>query len=131
MSEVKKPEAVKDDAVKTEAKEEEKKEENLPMATIGEVFSFVQSGTTKLHIFLGCLSATVAGLALPASLVLFADVLGDVSAISAEGLDPVISVVYTMMVLGVISLFSESLFSKCLHLLKMLTGIVDKDLVLT
>ena len=113
MSEVTKPEApVKADKVDASKDEEKKVDEAAPLATIGEVFSFVESGTTTLYIVLGFLAAVIAGLALPASLVLFADVLGDVSAISEEGIDPVIDVVYTMMVLGVVSLFSESLFSK-------------------
>ena len=86
-----------------------------PMATIGEVFSFV-NGTdnndntkTRLYLVCGFIFATIAGLALPASLFLFADVLGDVSAVAEEGIEPVKEVAYTMMVLGVISLIAETM----------------------
>lgn len=75
---------------KEDASVASKKEESAPspMATIGEVFSFVEDTKTKVYIACGFFFAAVAGLALPASLFLFADVLGDVSAVAEEGLGP-------------------------------------------
>ena len=66
----------------------DKTAESSPLATIGEVFSFVEDTKTKVYIALGFFFAAVAGLALPASLFLFADVLGDVSAVAEQGIDP-------------------------------------------
>ena len=68
-----------------------KKEEEVsssPMASIGEVFSFVEDTKTKVYLGFGFFFATIAGLALPSSLFLFADVLGDVSAVAEEGIEP-------------------------------------------
>lgn len=98
-----------DEIKKVDAADDASKEAAAPLATIGEVFSFVEDTQTKVYLALGFLFATIAGLALPASLFLFADVLGEVSAVAEQGLDPVIEVVYTMMVLGVISLVAETM----------------------
>ena len=68
--------------------QKEESSSSSPMATIGEVFSFVEDTKTKVYIGCGFLFATIAGLALPSSLFLFADVLGDVSAVAEEGLEP-------------------------------------------
>jgi len=86
-------------------------EEGMTMATAKEVFSFAETPKTKLYIACGLFFAVISGLALPASIFLFSSVLGDISAIGEEGLEPVLSIVYTMMVLGVISLVSETLQS--------------------
>lgn len=98
------------DATSTNKKEnEEEASAASPLATISEVFSFIPNDKTKLHIACGFFFAVLAGLALPASLFLFADVMGDVSAVAEEGIGPVVEVAYTMMVLGVISLVTETL----------------------
>ena len=83
-----------------------------PLATISEVFSFAESFKTKLYIVLGLFFAMVAGLALPASIFYFARIMGKISAIAQEGLDPVLNVVYAMMITGVVSFVSETLESK-------------------
>jgi len=96
------PQEEKKDAEPTE-------EEMMPLATIGEVFSFAETTETKAYIAMGVFFAIVAGLAMPASLFYFSAVLGDISAIANEGLDPIIEIVYAMMILGVISLVSETM----------------------
>jgi hypothetical protein len=85
---------------------------DAPLATMSEVFSFAETFKTKLYLAMGIFWAVVAGLALPASLLYFSKIMGDISAIAAEGLDPVVDIVYSMMILGVISLISETLQSK-------------------
>ena len=84
---------------------------DAPLATISEVFSFAETFKTKLYLVVGLFWAMVAGLALPASIMMFSRVMGDISAIAEEGLDPVVKIVYTMMVLGVVSFVSETLES--------------------
>ncbi len=85
---------------------------DAPLATMSEVFSFAESFKTKLYLVIGIFWAVVSGLALPASLLYFSKIMGDISAIAQEGLDPVLDIVYAMMILGVISLISETLQSK-------------------
>ena len=84
----------------------------MPLASMSEVFSFAETFQTKLYIALGLFSAMIAGLALPASIFYFARIMGNISAIGEEGLGPVLNIVYSMMVLGVISLVSETFQSK-------------------
>ncbi len=93
-------------------KEKPEKEMDMPLATIAEVFFFAETTKTKVYIALGLFFAMIAGLAMPASILYFARVMGDISAIGVEGLGPVLEIVYTLMILGVISLFSETLQSK-------------------
>lgn len=90
---------------------DEKVELDTPLATFGEVFSFAETPKTKLYLFLGSISAMVAGLALPASIFFFAKIMGDISAIGEEGLGPVLDIIYALMILGVVSMVSETL--KC------------------
>ena len=99
---------------KTTDKKKEGGEEviDAPLATLSEVFSFAETFKTKLYLALGMFWAVVAGLALPASIMMFSKVMGDVSAIAQEGLDPVLDIVYSMLVLGVVSFVSETLESK-------------------
>ena len=85
----------------------------MPLATISEVFSFAETTKTKVYIALGLFFSTIAGIALPASIFYFARIMGEISAIAQEGLDPVVNVVYAMMITGVVSLISETLESKC------------------
>lgn len=89
--------------------EHEKHEECVPFATFREVFSFVDSVTTISYMLLGGISAIVAGVARPVSLMYFSSGLSDISAVDEEGLGPVVEVVYSMMVLGVVSFISETL----------------------
>lgn len=84
----------------------------MPLATISEVFWFAETFKTKLYIALGLFFAMIAGFALPASIFYFARVMGNISAIAQEGLDPVLDIVYAMMILGVVSLVSDTLESK-------------------
>ena len=63
---------------------------DAPLATISEVFSFAETFRTKLYLVVGLFWAMVAGLALPASIMMFSRVMGDISAIAEEGLDPVV-----------------------------------------
>ena len=93
------------------AKEDAPEVVDAPLATISEVFSFAETFKTKLYLVVGLFWAMVAGLALPASIMMFSRVMGDISAIAEEGLDPVVKIVYTMMVLGVVSFVSETLES--------------------
>eukprot|EP00980_Cylindrotheca_fusiformis_P031359 scaffold26232_cov152-Cylindrotheca_fusiformis.AAC.2 len=83
-----------------------------PLASISEVFSFAETPRTKAYIALGILFSIISGLAMPASLLYFSSVLSEISAIGTNGLDPVIKIVYTMLVLGVISLICETLQCK-------------------
>jgi ATP-binding cassette subfamily B (MDR/TAP) protein 1 len=84
---------------------------DVPLATIAEVFSFAEKTSTKIYIGLGVFFAIVSGCALPASIFYFSDVMGDISALAEEGLDPIIDVAYVMMVLGCISLVCETMQS--------------------
>ena len=101
-----------DDLKKTNDADNEKEEKlDMPLATIGEVFSFAETTQTKVFIGLGLFSAAIAGFALPASIFFFASIMGDISAVGEEGLGPVVDVIYALMILGVVSFVSETL--KC------------------
>ena len=106
-----------EEAIDTTTKNTKQEEEAIdaPLASISEVFSFAETFKTKLYLALGLFWAMVAGLAMPASLLIFSKAMADVSAIVQEGLDPVLEIVYSMMVLGVISFVSETLESKLLQ----------------
>jgi hypothetical protein len=93
-------------------KDDEEGKEVMPLATFGEVFSFAETTETKVYIALGVFFAIISGLSMPASLIYLSAVLGDISAISTEGLDPIIEIVYSTMILGVISLISETMEGK-------------------
>ncbi len=95
-----------------EDEKEKEKELDMPLATMAEVFSFAETTQTKVYIALGVFFAMIAGLALPASILYFARIMGDISAIAEEGLGPVLEIIYALMILGVISLVSETLQSK-------------------
>lgn len=97
-----------------ETDEDGKEELDMPLATLGEVFSFAETTKTKVYIGLGAFSAMIAGLALPASIFFFASIMGDISAIGEEGLGPVLEIIYALMILGVISMISETLKGKWL-----------------
>ena len=84
----------------------------MPLATISEVFSFAETPKTKLYIALGLFFSMIAGLALPASIFYFARIMGEISAVEEEGFDPVLGIVYAMMITGVVALISETLESK-------------------
>ena len=84
----------------------------VPLATVAEVFSFAEKTSTKVYLVLGMVFAVFSGLALPASIFYFSDVMGDISALAEEGLDPIINVAYVMMVLGCISLVCETMQCK-------------------
>ena len=99
-----------EEPVDTKTKEEEQVID-APLATISEVFSFAESFKTKLYLALGLFWAMVAGLAVPAPLIIYSKAMGDISAIDQEGLKPVVEIVYYMMVLGVISFVSVTLES--------------------
>eukprot|EP00980_Cylindrotheca_fusiformis_P003511 scaffold781_cov132-Cylindrotheca_fusiformis.AAC.30 len=90
------------------------KGKRVPLANISEVFSFAETPRTKAYIALGVLFSIISGLAFPASLFYFSSALSDISAIATNGLDPVLTIVYTMLILGAISLICETLQSKWL-----------------
>ena len=52
---------------------EDGQKDNIPLATIGELFSFAESSKTKLYLALGIFFAMIAGCALPASLFYFSE----------------------------------------------------------
>jgi hypothetical protein len=83
-----------------------------PLATIAEVLSFAETTRTKVYIGLGLFFSVISGLTLPGSLYYFSSVFSEISAIGEEGLEPILGIVYTMMVLGFISLVSETLQCK-------------------
>eukprot|EP00526_Cylindrotheca_closterium_P003410 CAMPEP_0113657424 /NCGR_PEP_ID=MMETSP0017_2-20120614/31035_1 /TAXON_ID=2856 /ORGANISM="Cylindrotheca closterium" /LENGTH=1368 /DNA_ID=CAMNT_0000571343 /DNA_START=232 /DNA_END=4338 /DNA_ORIENTATION=+ /assembly_acc=CAM_ASM_000147 len=93
------------------ADEDDKPKAEVPLASVAEVFSFAEKTSTKVYIGLGIFFAILSGLALPASIFYFSDVMGDISALAEEGLDPIINVAYVMMVLGCISLVCETMQS--------------------
>jgi hypothetical protein len=95
-----------------EADAEAKEELDMPLATLGEVFSFAETTRTKVYVGLGVFWAMIAGLALPASIFYFARIMGNISAIGEEGLGPVLEIIYALMILGVVSLISETLECK-------------------
>eukprot|EP00980_Cylindrotheca_fusiformis_P012788 scaffold3136_cov102-Cylindrotheca_fusiformis.AAC.5 len=80
-----------------------------PLASISEVFSLAETLRAKVYIALGVLFSILSGLPLPASLFYFSSVFSDISAIGSKGLDPVLTIVYTLLILGVISLVCETL----------------------
>jgi len=109
-----------DDAVKAEqaagdgatAEEKEKeKEPEKPAATLRETFSFAETTKTKTYIALGLFFAAMSGALMPASVIYFADILGDLSAVQQEGLGPIKDLVFVFMVLGVLGLVAETLMS--------------------
>lgn len=85
---------------------------DIPLASISEVFSFAETTETKIYIALGIMFSVISGLSLPASIFYFSSILGDISAIQEEGLEPVLGIVYAMMILGCVSLVSETLQCK-------------------
>lgn len=92
--------------------EDKAKPDEMPLATLSEVFSFAETFKTKLYIAFGLFFAMIAGFALPASIFYFARIMGNIAAVAEEGLDPILKIVYAMMILGVVSLISETLQSK-------------------
>jgi hypothetical protein len=96
------------------ASAQEDKQLDTPLATIREVFSFAETPKTRLYLVLGLFWAVVAGLALPASLFYFSRVMGNIAAIGEEGLGPVLEIIYAMMIVGLVSLISETLQSEFL-----------------
>ncbi len=88
------------------------KEIDMPLATLAEVFSFAETTKTKVYIALGLFFAIIAGLAMPASIFYFSRIMGNISAIAEEGIDPVLEIIYALMILGVVSLVSETLQCK-------------------
>eukprot|EP00934_Nitzschia_sp_Nitz4_P006403 Nitzschia sp. Nitz4//scaffold167_size49223//37382//47662//NITZ4_007041-RA/size49223-snap-gene-0.38-mRNA-1//1//CDS//3329538293//6393//frame0 len=82
-----------------------------PLATVGEVFSFAKTWKTRIYLAMGCFFAFVAGSIMPMSLWYFSRVMGNLSAVSEEGLGPVIDIVYAMMVLGGIGFVSETMYA--------------------
>jgi len=95
----------------SEVASDDDKKDDVPLASIAEVFSFAEKTSTKVYIVLGIFFAILSGLALPASIFYFSSVLGDIAALSENGLDPIIEVAYVMMVLGCISLVCETMQS--------------------
>jgi hypothetical protein len=87
---------------------------DTPLATIPELFSFAESTKSKVYIAIGVFFSVISGVALPGSVYYFSAILGDIAAIAEEGLDPVVDLVYAMMVLGCISLVSNTLQGKFL-----------------
>eukprot|EP00934_Nitzschia_sp_Nitz4_P000886 Nitzschia sp. Nitz4//scaffold281_size24464//5181//15824//NITZ4_008397-RA/size24464-snap-gene-0.2-mRNA-1//-1//CDS//3329545607//886//frame0 len=87
----------------------EKSEESAPLATISEVFSFAESPQTRMYLVLGSLCACVAGMSLPMMLLYFSRAMGEIAAVLEEGIDPVIDVVYAMVIIGVVCLVTETL----------------------
>jgi hypothetical protein len=123
------PEEAVVDMNKTPKEEDAQEVVDAPLATISEVFSFAETFKTKLYLVVGLFWAMVAGLALPASIMMFSRVMGDISAIAEEGLDPVVKIVYTMMVLGVVSFVSETLESmSCLVVTNAVMVFLDCEL---
>lgn len=94
---------------------EEEEEVDLTLASIGEVFSFAQTIRTKAYFALGIFFAIIAGLAFPASIFYFTRIMGDITAIEQEGMGPVLEIIYARMILGVVSLVSETLHSEWIH----------------
>jgi hypothetical protein len=95
-----------------DSKEKELLQEDVALASISEVFSFADTLRTKIYIACGIFFAVIAGLAFPASIFYFTRIMGDISAVKQEGLDPVLNIIYARMILGVVSLVSETLHSK-------------------
>lgn len=85
---------------------------DMPLTTIREVFSFAESPKTRIYLGLGLLAAAISGLVMPASILYFSKIMGNISAIAQEGLGPVLDIVYAFMILGVISLVVETLGCK-------------------
>jgi len=103
------PECAEDKMMTKEAMTEEI---DAPLATFGEVFSFAETFKTRLYLVMGIFWAVIAGLMMPATIYYFSGALRDISAITQEGLDPVLDIVYALMIIGVLSLVSETLQSK-------------------
>lgn len=99
-------------AATVEADKKAEAELDTPLATLSEVFSFAESRKTRVYLALGLFWAAVAGLALPISILYFARIMGDISAIGQEGIGPVVDIIYAMMILGVVSLVAETAQSK-------------------
>jgi len=85
--------------------------DEVPLASIAEVFSFAEKTSTKVYLGLGIFFAIISGLALPASIFYFSSILGDISALTEEGLEPIVEIAYVFMILGCISLVCETMQS--------------------
>jgi ATP-binding cassette subfamily B (MDR/TAP) protein 1 len=107
-------ETEKDETMNSSSNNEEEKDK-VALATIGEVFSFAETTKTKVYIGLGLFFAMISGCTLPASIFFFSEIMGEIGAVAEQGLDPIIDLVYTMMVLGVVSLVSETMQSAFLE----------------
>lgn len=100
------------DVTEGKAVGDDEKKNETPLATMAEVFSFAETTKTKVYIGLGLFFSVISGLALPASIFYFSSIFSDISAIDEEGLEPVLGIVYAMMILGCVSLVSETLQCK-------------------
>jgi len=85
---------------------------DAPLATFGEVFSFAETFKTRLYLVIGLFWTVISGLSLPTAIFFFSRAMGEISAIVEEGLDPILYVVYSLMIVGVVALVSETLQSK-------------------
>mmetsp|Transcript_23996 Transcript_23996/g.35489 ORF Transcript_23996/g.35489 Transcript_23996/m.35489 type:complete len:1339 (+) Transcript_23996:92-4108(+) len=93
------------DSSTEEIKDKKEKKEKLPLATVGEVFSFAPTRRTRICIGLGLCCSLVTGAVFPAMAFFFSQVFEELSA-SAEMdsfLDNITRMAYTFMILGAIA----------------------------
>ena len=85
---------------KTMMVEEDKKAED-PLASIGDVFSFIPNNKTKVYLAAGMLCAVISGCVLPAMAWLFSDSFTDLSAtLQTDSKKELRAIAYQFMVLG-------------------------------
>ena len=97
-----------------DAKKEKPKE---PMASAGEVFSFIWDlgPGAQAMFFLGCLAGVANGIVYPALAYLFSTSFSDVATASSDGLGPVRNLAFSFMVVGVYALAMSFLQSGLLE----------------
>ena len=81
--------------------EEEDKKEVDPLASVGDVFSFIPNTKTKIYIIVGLFCAVVSGCVFPGMAWLFSDAFTDLSAgLETGSKDPIREMAFQFMGLG-------------------------------
>lgn len=107
----------KDASRKAKKAEKKKKKKAQPMATPGEVFSFMWElgGMNRLLFFVGLIAAVGNGAVYPALAYLFSNSFSDIAG-AADGLENIERLAFTFMIVGVYALVVAFLQTSCLEI---------------
>ena len=107
------------DPSQDEKKDKKKmKEKPKPMATVGEVFSFMWAlgPANRLIFFIGCLAGVGNGIVYPILAYLFSNSFSDITGAGENGLENVRDLAFTFLIVGVYALVMAFLQTGCLEI---------------